>query len=550
MEPNPTRFGLKTMATLVRASVLVTWIWMSFAPATAVAQPATTATASGITAPAPSATPSDEASLRARIEVLAAELRALERALASKTADDPATAADPASAPTAPDGSTSGVPAADSRSATPAPTNEAIAEGLYQLDQKIRIMERKLELDQEKQAEAAKTAPVTGAGRDGFQIRSADGAYQLRFRGLIQADSRAYLEDTGIQGADTFILRRVRPIFDGTVFKYFDFRLTPDFGGGTTVLQDAYVDMRFRPSLKLRAGKQKQPFGLERLISASNLAFIERALPTSVAGNRDLGAMLYGDLLKNRFSYWAGVFNGVPDGGSADLDERDGKDVVARVMVHPFRGTSNERLEGLGLGVAGSYGSQTGTLLAPGLASYRTSGQLLFFRYRADGTDTGTVIADGTRYRVSAQGYLYSGRFGLLGEQVFSSQEVRRGTDAGRMGTNSFQVLGTWVLTGERASYTGVVPQSAFDPSAGKLGAFELTARYHELTADRDAFPIFANPTAAARAARAWAAGLNWYVNRSVKLSADYEQTHFDGGAADGDRPTEHDIFTRVQFGF
>jgi phosphate-selective porin OprO/OprP len=522
----------------------MTAAWMTLGPAVATAQPAASATASGATASAPSAAPSDEASLRARIEVLAAELRSLERALGATAVDDPASAA------TVVGESATETRAAMSGPGTAAPSNEAIAEGLPQLDQKIRIIERKLELEQEKHVEAAKSAPVTGVGRDGFQIRSADGAYQLRFRGLIQADSRAYLDDTGAQGADTFVLRRVRPIFDGTVFKYFDFRLTPDFGSGTTVLQDAYVDMRFRPSLKLRAGKQKQPFGLERLASANNLAFIERALPTAVAGNRDLGAMLYGDLLKNRFSYWAGVFNGVPDGASSDVDERDGKDVVARVMVHPFRETGHRRLEGLGLGVAGSYGSQTGTLLAPGLATYRTSGQLLFFRYRADGTDAGTVLADGTRYRVSAQGYLYSGRFGVLGEQVFSSQEVRRATDSGRMGTNSWQVLGTWVLTGERASYTGVVPRYAFEPSAGKLGAFELTARYHQLTADRDAFPIFANSTAAARAARAWATGLNWYVNRSVKLSADYEQTHFDGGALDGDRPTEHDIFTRVQFGF
>jgi phosphate-selective porin OprO and OprP len=473
--------------------------------------------------------------LRARIEVLAAELRALERTLSARAEADAA----------------AGAPRPDPAAPTPVPGNAAIAEALHELDQKIRILERKIELDQEKQAEAAKTAPVTGAGRDGFQLRSADGAYQLRFRTLVHADSRAYLDDTAEQGADTFVLRRVRPIIDATVFKYFDVRLTPDFGGGTTVIQDAYVDMRFAPFAKVRAGKQKQPFGLERLVSASNLPFIERALPTAVAGNRDIGAMLYGDLFKNRLSYWAGVFNGVVDGGSADLDDRDGKDAVARVMVQPFRGSSHQRFEGLGIGLAGSYGSQDGALLAPGLPAYRTPGQLVFFRYRADGTDAGTVVADGTRYRISAQGYFYSGRLGVLGEQVYSSQAVRREATSGRMGTNSWQLLGTWVLTGERASYTGVIPRHAFEPSAGNLGAFELTARYHELSADREAFPVFANPANAARTARAWATGLNWYVNRSVKLSADYEQTQFRGGAANGgDRSTEHDILTRVQFGF
>ncbi len=106
------------------------------------------------------------------------------------------------------------------------------------------------------------------------------------------------------------------------------------------------------------------------------------------------------------------------------------------------------------------------------------------------------------------------------------------------------------MLTGERAAYTGVVPRYAFEPSTGKLGAFELTARYHQLTADRDAFLTFANPLVAARTAKAWTTGVNWYLNRSVKVTADYEQTRYPGGAPAGDRPTEHDVLTRIQFGF
>jgi phosphate-selective porin OprO/OprP len=260
--------------------------------------------------------------------------------------------------------------------------------------------------------------------------------------------------------------------------------------------------------------------------------------------------VLYGDVMKDRLSYWAGVFNGVTDGASADADDRDGKDMVGRFMVHPFRGTGHERLEGLGAGFAASYGSQRGALLLPGLASYRSSGQQVFFRYRTDATTAGTALADGTRYRLSAQGYLYSGRLGVLAEQVFSSQEVRLDVTRDTLGANSWQVLGSWVLTGERASVNGVTPRDAFEPSSGKIGAFEVTARYHQLSTDSDAFPTFANPLVAARAANAWAAGVNWYLNRSIKVTTNYEQTRFEGGATVGDRPTEHDVLTRVQFGF
>jgi phosphate-selective porin OprO/OprP len=396
---------------------------------------------------------------------------------------------------------------------------------------------------------AVRARVASGAG-DGFQLQSADDTFQLRVRGLIQLDARFFVNDRAEQAADTFVLRRVRPIFEGTLFRFFDFRLMPDFGGGTTVLQDAYMDLRIRPFAKVRAGKQKQPFGIERLVSASALPFVERALPTTVAGNRDVGVTLYGDVLGNRMSYWAGVFNGVADGASADVDGRDGKDVVARVLVHPFRGSRHERVDGLGVAFAASYGTERGALVSPGLPIYRSSGQQVFFRYRVDGTSTGTVLADGTRYRLSAQAYFYSGRVGLLAEQVFSSQAVRRESAIGRMGTNSWQGMVTWVLTGERASLNGVTPSHDFEPSSGRLGAFELTARYHQLTADASAFPAFADPLSAARAARAWTGGVNWYLNRSVKLTADYEHTGYTGGGPAGDRPAEHDVLTRIQLAF
>jgi hypothetical protein len=44
-------------------------------------------------------------------------------------------------------------------------------------------------------------------------------------------------------------MRRVRPIVASTLFKYFDFRIMPDFGEGSAVLQDGYFDVTyFKPS--------------------------------------------------------------------------------------------------------------------------------------------------------------------------------------------------------------------------------------------------------------------------------------------------------------
>jgi phosphate-selective porin OprO/OprP len=106
------------------------------------------------------------------------------------------------------------------------------------------------------------------------------------------------------------------------------------------------------------------------------------------------------------------------------------------------------------------------------------------------------------------------------------------------------------VVTGERASYRGVSPRSPFDPGAGGWGAVEVAVRYSELRVGDGAFPIFASPTTSAARARALAGGLNWYVNRSVKMVVDYEETRFRGGAINGNRPTERTLSTRLQLAF
>jgi phosphate-selective porin OprO/OprP len=425
----------------------------------------------------------------------------------------------------------------------------AVEERLDELDQKLRVLDRKAELEKEQAAEKAKTAGLANAARDGFSLRSADGNFQLRLRGYVQLDGRFFLDDDERPATDTFLLRRVRPILEGTVLKNFDFRIMPDFGGGQTVLQDAYLDIRFNPAVRLRAGKLKPPVGLERLQSGTDLLFVERAFPTNLVPNRDLGVQLFGDFAGGGITYAIGLFNGVPDGGSADSDTNDGKDTAARIFFTPFA-KSTGALKGLGFGVAGSAGNQEGTLTAPGLPSFRTPAQQTFFSYRTDGTAPNTVIADGDRTRLSPQGYFYRGPFGLLAEYVVSSQEVRRGDLTEELEHASWQTAISWVLSGGEPSFRSVAPKTNFDPAAGTWGAFELAARYSKLELDDDTFPLFANPASAASAAEAWAVGFNWYFNRNVRLYLDYEQTEFEGGAATGDREDESIVFSRFQISF
>jgi len=418
---------------------------------------------------------------------------------------------------------------------------------------RIQALEDRIATLEKAEAKAKATAaaqPTVTATRDGLNIRSADNAFTFRLRGYVQSDARFFGAAGPVApGSSTFLLRRVRPIFEATAYKYFGLRLMPDFGNGQTVLYDAYVEAKPTAALNLRVGKFKPPIGLERLQSATDVRFIERGLPTSLVPNRDVGVQLFGDLAASRIQYQVGAFDGAPDAAISDGDVSTGKDVVGRVFLRPFATIASA--PDVGLGVAGSSGTEQGTLTATSLPSYKTTGQLSLFRYRADGTAPNTVIAQGRRTRVSPQGYLYAGPVGVLAEYVRSTQHVKRATSLAALSTDAWQVSGSWLLTGEHESYTGVAPNHPLDGgSTGGLGALELVARYGVLTTDADAFPLFADPATQPRQARAAGIGLNWRLTRGIVFETNYERTRLYGSAAATVRSTEHAVLTRLQVGF
>jgi phosphate-selective porin OprO/OprP len=394
---------------------------------------------------------------------------------------------------------------------------------------------------------AAKPAdtPKLTAGPEGFALQSPSGDFKLQLRGYVQFDGRFFPSDTSDTGAlaiDTFLLRRVRPIFAGTVGRHFEFLIMPDFGVGTTVLQDAWLDVKYSPKLRVRVGKFKSPVGLERLQSATALTFVERAYPTALVPNRDVGVMLHGELAGGVLAYAAGLFDGAPDGGSVDLDVNDGKDVAGRLFLSPFKRGSTA-LKELGFGIAGTTGSQSGPLPA-----YRTGGQVSLL------TLVQGITADGTHNRLSPQLSFYSGRFGLLAEYAWSESWLKKASTGTRakFSGEAWQATASFTLTGEKASYSGVRPSQAFEPSQGKWGALELAGRVNGLELGAEAFRQgIVDPAKSIRKAFAWAVGLNWYLSRNVKQVADFERTTFTGGSADGaDRPAENAFFIRTQVSF
>ena len=213
--------------------------------------------------------------------------------------------------------------------------------------------------------------PRVVAGQDGFAIESGNGDFRLQIGLLVQADGRFALEDEQRAGHRQLCRSDVSaPTCGAGSARRFEFYLNPDYAGGTLVLQDAYVDTIFAPAFRIRAGKGKTPFGMERLHSASNLMFIDRALPDVTGAESRLGVQVLGDISGGVVSYLGGVMNGVTDGGSADVETNDSKDVSGRFIVRPFnKQAAGSAARGLGLAISGSRGRATGV---PGLPAFRT----------------------------------------------------------------------------------------------------------------------------------------------------------------------------------
>lgn len=421
----------------------------------------------------------------------------------------------------------------------------AIEQQIKELRNRLEELERRIASLDLKPAMAAATLrvtvpPIVGADTTGFTIRSADSNFLLRIGADLQVDNRTFTGAGSALSTDQILLRRVRPTFSGTVYKYIDYFFRPDFGQGTTVIYDAYIQLNYFRHINLRVGKFKPPVGLERLQSDDDTSFIERGLPTLLVPSRDIGYQIAGDFLGGRVNYQAGVFNGVPDNSLTDAAASSHRDYAGRILLTPFAPNEN-LLQGLGIGFGATGGSVDGLALP----AYKTAGQNTFFTFASG------VSEAGHRTRFAPQAYYYVGPFGLLVEDGLTEEGLQKGGMRRDIAFRAWQVETSYIVTGEKKGFTSPTPRHPFDPAKNGWGAVELAVRTGEFSTDHSIFSYgLASPTATPRSAREWVGGVNWYLNRLVRISADYGVTGFEGGSTRGARPAERVILFRFQINF
>jgi phosphate-selective porin OprO/OprP len=423
---------------------------------------------------------------------------------------------------------------------------------------------------------AAGSRPAYLAGwsdPDGFFLRSPNDSFLMRVTGQIQADYRSYDNGNDATDFDSFLVRRARLGVEGSVFKYWEYRLLPDFSNGqsntvdvaTPRILDAYVNAHFWDEFQVEAGKFKQPFSYEQLVQDRFIPTVERSLIDQLTPARDVGVMVHGQkLFGNRIDYAFSVFNGEIND---DYDQNNGKDLAARVVVRPLNFDSlPECLRGLQLGIAYSWGSDNEPITNTTPNTVRTPDQVPFLVFSSG------VRSDGVRSRLSPEFVYFWQQLGFAAQYYYGEQHFLPAAGAPFLVSvpeSGFYVMASYLLTGEtRTTYSQpVVPFNDFDarhPFASP-GAWEIIARVSELRYGNDIFQTFkvgkhtygplADPTLYSQGATEFDVGFNWFLNKYIRVELAYEHDWFLepvrlGTGASGRVDHDDSIITRLQLAF
>jgi phosphate-selective porin len=374
---------------------------------------------------------------------------------------------------------------------------------------------------------APRSAPGGPLGEDqALRIASADGRNELVIEGLFQVMALATGDER--QPRSDIALKRMRPELAGHVAGGLEFRLEPNFSSDDVELEEAWIG----PALwggdaHLMLGRMKAPFNLEEVRSRRHIDFPRFSLLNQFAPAEDHGAFLYGRSPSGYWEYGVAAYNGT---GGADTN--NGKDVAARIMVHPFASDTGSRWSNLQLGVAATTGRQDEDVSD---AAVDNEAGLAVVRFAPD------ARLDGDRSRLGLELAWFDGPWFVQAEVLYLEQRMSSSGGAADATARGGYVTLSRALTGEDKSFRGVRPDAPYDFQSGAgRGAWVLALRYSALALDEDLeSAALVVPGTYTDRISSLSLGLNWIPNEHAILRTAWVQSLYadevalDRGATD-----------------
>ena len=464
-----------------------------------------------------------------------------------------------------------------------------------------------------------KVAPVVKEKDGAFILESANERNSIQLTGRMHLDYRASSLDAENLGggrsddrdtatmADQFELRRARLGVKGKFAKDFKYEVVGNLPG-TATLDIAYMDFAKFDAFQIRAGKFKQPFGLEELISSNNITMMERSYLDQTVPGKKIGVQVMGSPAKG-LTYAGSIFQN----NDVERDmHADGYASGAGRLTFNFAESMGDKERVMHIGLSGldstyaistSNSSQTdlgfSSTQRATISAFRSAGRGLanIFRGQIQGSAcTGSVYSCPGEYGAKVhqqaaglEGIFANGPFKVMGEysrgQYTATHNV--GSEV-KYDTDTYYVETGYFLTGEKYSdsykngvFGGFKPKNEFDLDKGDLGAIELAFRMEGYAVDDGSISssggrfqgnlsgygpaassngsTSSETTVAAKSkATTYTAGIRWILNPNIVLKANlahtklgYNFTPIDiGGANNASVNSETLFMTRLQYMF
>lgn len=332
------------------------------------------------------------------------------------------------------------------------------------------------------------------AGSDGITIEA--GALEVNVGGRLHLDGAVFDDPASNRtGVTDAAVRRARIEVSGRIGKVVRFRVDREFAGGSSGWRNVWVSLEPVRNLELKGGNFKVPLAMEDLQSSNSMPFVERSLTSALTPDYGLGGMASAS--GNRWSFALGYFTDPLSHDESSGIER-GHGLAGRATILPIK--RDKFILHLGLGSERRtieaaervrFSANSGSTLAPSLMS------------------SGTLRADGLRLwngEVAAS----FGSIVIEGHTTFLT--VKRST-AADLHFSGQAISATWLITGEKYDYSEHL--GIFTGPKLKTGkrAVELALRYSRLDLDDDRIQKGVG--------RTLTGGVNWYLNRNLRLMAD-----------------------------
>lgn len=377
-------------------------------------------------------------------------------------------------------------------------------------------------------------ATPAAAIADPFNFASADGNFTAKWGGRIMFDSDSYdgalnRDQGGNRRWDTQ-LRRTRLESSGTLFEHFEWVADLNFNDNPDAPKTEWHAAGIRYTglswFNVFLGRDKEPFGLEELQSSKAIASIERNYfteATDADSQPHHGVRLDGHLGKVG---WSAAWNSPVDRPQmANGDDRIA--FTGRIFGAPLQ--SAEQTLHLGLGYTDRNLDFAVNQSGFRLDIAESGGQL----------DSSGLLT--RQDRQTGLEFLYmQGPFTVQSEYFQKEMAAPVGDPDGQV--DAWYLQTTWTVTGEARAYRVADGFPDTVKPTGKWGAVELVAKYDWIAFDADDRPT--------ETARGYLAGVNWYVDKHIRLMLNYIHVDSDNLVGEDEDETADVISTRIQFAF